>query len=151
MTALATETERSLFFDFVPPSLEAVQGFKVRFHLHTVPGPVFYDESRRMICKGADGVIFVADSQSARFEANIESFENLATDLALNGLDINVIPGARQWNKRDLPDLSTAEELELEIPHPNWPATLAVASSGDGVFETLKSVARPIVASLRKS
>ena len=104
MISLATETERTLFFDFLPLSLGEIRGFKTRFHLYTVPGQVFYDASRKLILKGVDGVVFVADSQIERMEANIESVENLRTNLAEQGYTLDKLPYVVQYNKRDLPE-----------------------------------------------
>ncbi len=109
LISLATETERTLFFDFLPLSLGEIRGFKTRFHLYTVPGQVFYDASRKLILKGVDGVVFVADSQVERMEANMESFENLRVNLAEQGYDLNKIPNVVQYNKRDLPNDVTVE------------------------------------------
>src|ERR1700754_3971592 len=111
MISLATETERTLFFDFLPLSLGEIRGFKTRFHLYTVPGQVFYDASRKLILKGVDGVVFVADSQEARLEANVESIRNLDKNLKEQGYDIATIPYVIQYNKRDLPEIATVEEL----------------------------------------
>src|SRR5512146_1653254 len=111
MISLATETERTLFFDFLPLSLGEIRGFKTRFHLYTVPGQVFYDASRKLILKGVDGVVFVADSQIERTEANVESVENLRTNLGEQGYDLNRIPYVVQYNKRDLPNVAAADDL----------------------------------------
>ena len=104
MISLATETERTLFFDFLPLSLGEIRGFKTRFHLYTVPGQVFYDASRKLILKGVDGVCFVADSQEERYDANIESLENLRLNLQEQGYDLDKLPYVVQYNKRDLPN-----------------------------------------------
>src|SRR6476660_9947144 len=112
MISLATETERTLFFDFLPLALGQIRGFKTRFHLYTVPGQVFYDASRKLILKGVDGVVFVADSQVERMEANLESLENLKVNLAEQGYDFNKIPAIVQYNKRDLPNAVTVEEMQ---------------------------------------
>src|SRR5512147_2739030 len=111
MISLATETERTLFFDFLPLALGQIRGFKTRFHLYTVPGQVFYDASRKLILKGVDGVVFVADSQLERMEANQESVENLRTNLAEQGYSLDKIPYVIQYNKRDLPEVGTVPEL----------------------------------------
>lgn len=150
MISLATETERTLFFDFLPLSLGEIRGFKTRFHLYTVPGQVFYDASRKLILKGADGVIFVADSQPGRFEANLESFDNLRANLEENQLDLNKIPFVMQYNKRDIPDVVPIEELHAALNTMNAPEHEAVARTGVGVFDTLKSVAKLIVAELKR-
>ena len=110
MISLATETERTLFFDFLPLALGEIRGFKTRFHLYTVPGQVFYDASRKLILKGVDGVVFVADSQEERFEANVESLENLKANLREQGYDLDKIPIVIQYNKRDLPNVAPVDE-----------------------------------------
>ena len=115
MISLATETERTLFFDFLPVDLGTIRGFKTRFHLYTVPGQVFYDASRKLILKGVDGVVFVADSQIERMEANLESVENLRVNLAEQGYDLARIPYVVQYNKRDLPNVATVDELHRLI------------------------------------
>ncbi|MCW5828568.1 MAG: gliding-motility protein MglA [Deltaproteobacteria bacterium] len=150
MISLATETERTLFFDFLPLSLGEIRGFKTRFHLYTVPGQVFYDASRKLILKGVDGVIFVADSQVERMEANIESVENLKQNLAEQGYDLAKIPYVMQWNKRDLPNAAPVEELQKLLNHLNVPAFEACASKGTGVFETLKANAKLVLTELKK-
>src|SRR6187455_1197137 len=111
MISLATETDRTLFFDFLPLALGEIRGFKTRFHLYTVPGQVFYDASRKLILKGVDGVIFVADSQDARMEANVESLANLDKNLKEQGYDLKSVPYALQYNKRDMPEIGSVEEL----------------------------------------
>src|SRR6267143_3002069 len=112
LISLATETDRTLFVDFMPLELGTVRGFKTRFHLYTVPGQVFYDASRKLILKGVDGVVFVADSQEERMEANIESVENLRGNLQEQGYDLDKIPYVVQYNKRDLPNAAPVEELQ---------------------------------------
>ena len=111
MISLATETDRTLFFDFLPLALGTIRGFKTRFHLYTVPGQVFYDASRKLILKGVDGVIFVADSQVERMDANVEAIENLQTNLKAQGYDLTTIPYVLQHNKRDLPNVASVDEL----------------------------------------
>jgi signal recognition particle receptor subunit beta len=151
MISLATETERTLFFDFLPLSLGEIRGFKTRFHLYTVPGQVFYDASRKLILKGADAVVFVADSQEARLEANLESMENLRQNLIENNLDLDKgLPFVMQYNKRDLPEVSSVGELRKLLNPMNAPEHEAVARTGLGVFDTLKSVAKLIVADIKK-
>lgn len=150
MISLATETERTLFFDFLPLSLGEIRGFKTRFHLYTVPGQVFYDASRKLILKGVDGVVFVADSQIERTEANIESMENLKVNLAEQGYDLNKIPFVIQYNKRDLPNVATVEELNRLLNPRNVPEFQAVAPTGVGVFDTLKMVAKLVLTELKK-
>ncbi len=150
MISLATETERTLFFDFLPLSLGEIRGFKTRFHLYTVPGQVFYDASRKLILKGVDGVIFVADSQEERIEANIESLENLRLNLSEQGYDLDKLPYIIQYNKRDVPGALPVEELRRELNPTNVPEFEACATTGEGVFETLKAVAKLILIDLKK-
>jgi signal recognition particle receptor subunit beta len=150
MISLATETERTLFFDFLPLSLGEIRGFKTRFHLYTVPGQVFYDASRKLILKGVDGVVFVADSQIERMEANIESVENLRVNLSEQGYDLDRIPYVVQYNKRDLPNVATVDELHRLLNPRNVPEYQAVAPTGVGVFETLKAVAKLVLTELKK-
>jgi signal recognition particle receptor subunit beta len=150
MISLATETERTLFFDFLPLSLGEIRGFKTRFHLYTVPGQVFYDASRKLILKGVDGVIFVADSQVERLEANQESVDNLRTNLAEQGYSLEKIPYVIQYNKRDLPNALPVEELRPVINPAGVPDFEANARSGMGVFETLKAVSKLVLNELRR-
>ena len=150
MISLATETDRTLFFDFLPLDLGTIRGFTTRFHLYTVPGQVFYDASRKLILKGVDGVVFVADSQEERMEANIESIRNLETNLQEHGLDLPALPYALQFNKRDLPNVVAADELYRILNFKREPTFEAVATTGVGVFDTLKAVAKQILIELRK-
>ncbi|MCP3963138.1 MAG: gliding-motility protein MglA [bacterium] len=150
MISLATETDRTLFFDFLPLDLGTIRGFTTRFHLYTVPGQVFYDASRKLILKGADGVIFVADSQKERMESNIESIRNLEANLKQHGLDLATLPYALQFNKRDLPNALPSDELYRVLNYKREPTFEAVAPNGKGVFDTLKSVAKQILVELRK-
>jgi hypothetical protein len=151
MISLATETERTLFFDFLPLSLGEIRGFKTRFHLYTVPGQVFYDASRKLILKGVDGVVFVADSQEERFEANIESLDNLRANLREQGYDYDKLPVVLQYNKRDLASAVPLEELKSAINPTGKIADFeAAALSGRGVFETLKALARLVLQELKK-
>jgi len=150
MISLATETERTLFFDFLPLSLGDIRGFRTRFHLYTVPGQVFYDASRKLILKGVDGVVFVADSQVERAEANVESIENLKTNLQEQGYDLAKLPYVIQYNKRDLPNTMSVAEMR-SMMNPNGIADFeAVANAGPGVFETLKSIAKLVLIELKK-
>ena len=148
MISLATETERTLFFDFLPIDLGEIRGFKTRFHLYTVPGQVYYNASRRLILKGVDGIVFVADSQATRAEANIESMHNLYENLETYGYDLQTIPFAIQYNKRDLPNIIPSEELRAQINPMGVPDFEAVATEGKGVFETLSTVSKLVVKSL---
>ena len=148
MISLATETERTLFFDFLPIDLGEVKGFKTRFHLYTVPGQVYYNASRKLILKGVDGVIFVADSQVERMEANIEAMHNLYENLESYGYDLTKIPFAMQYNKRDLPNAMTAEELRSQLNPMGVPGFEGIAIEGRGVFETLGAVSKMVVQAL---
>ena len=150
MISLATETERTLFFDFLPLSLGEIRGFRTRFHLYTVPGQVFYDASRKLILKGVDGVVFVADSQVERTEANLESIENLKVNLEGQGYNLDLLPCVIQYNKRDLPNIASVAELR-SLLNPNGIQDFeGVASTGIGVFETLKSIAKLVLMELKK-
>jgi mutual gliding-motility protein MglA len=148
LISLATETERTLFFDFLPVDLGAIRGFKTRFHLYTVPGQVYYNASRKLILKGVDGVVFVGDSQVERLDANIESMHNLYENLAEYGLDLREIPFVIQYNKRDLPNISSLDELQRELNPNAVPHFEAVAVRGIGVFDTLKAVSKLVIKSL---
>jgi hypothetical protein len=150
MISLATETERTLFFDFLPLALGQIRGFKTRFHLYTVPGQVFYDASRKLILKGVDGVVFVADSQIERMEANIESLENLKLNLVEQGYDLDKTPYVVQYNKRDLPNAAPLDEIRKVLNPDSVPEFEACATTGQGVFETLKSVARLVLRDLKQ-
>ena len=151
LISLATETDRTLFFDFLPLELGTVRGFKTRFHLYTVPGQVFYDASRKLILKGVDGVIFVADSQEERMDANVESVENLQANLKAQGYDLMTIPYVLQLNKRDLPNVVPVDEMQRQLKKKDEPVFEAVAAKGIGVFETLKGVAKLVLSELTKT
>ncbi len=181
MVSLATDTERTLFFDFLPVDLGTIRGFKTRFHLYTAPGQVYYNASRKLILRGIDGVAFVADSQIERNEANIESMQNLYDNMAEYGYDLKKIPFVVQYNKRDLPNASPIEELQAQL-NPGWPVAdparqketsdpwhpgellirqvdgtwiervpyfQAVAATGEGVFETLRALAKGVLKAMR--
>ena len=150
MISLATETERTLFFDFLPLSLGEIRGFKTRFHLYTVPGQVFYDASRKLILKGVDGVVFVADSQIERMEANMESVENLRYNLQEQGYDLDKVPYVIQYNKRDLPNVASVEELRSLLNTSSVPDFEAVSTTGQGVFDTLKAIAKLVLTELKR-
>lgn len=150
MISLATETERTLFFDFLPLSLGEIKGFKTRFHLYTVPGQIFYDASRKLILKGVDGIVFVVDSQAERMDANIESFENMKENLREHGYDIEQIPYVIQYNKRDLPSAVPVEEIRKLLNPQGVPDFEAIAPKGIGVFETLKSIIKLVLIELKK-
>ncbi len=150
MISLATETERTLFFDFLPLALGEIRGFKTRFHLYTVPGQVFYDASRKLILKGVDGVVFVADSQIERMEANVESLENLRLNLSEQGYNLDAVPFIIQYNKRDLPNVVPLDELKKSLNPKALPDFEAVATDGTGVFDTLKAIAKLVIMELKK-
>jgi len=150
MISLATEADRTLFFDFLPLDLGTIRGFTTRFHLYTVPGQVFYDASRKLILKGVDGVIFVADSQKERMEANVESIRNLERNLREYGFSLDSLPYALQFNKRDLPTSVSPVEMYRMLNYKREPTFEAVATDGRGVFETLKAVAKQILMELRR-
>ncbi len=147
MISLATETERTLFFDFLPLSLGEIRGFKTRFHLYTVPGQVFYDASRKLILKGADGIVFVADSQYDKMEENIETFGHLQDNLKTLNLKLDDIPYVMQYNKRDVPEVAPVEYLDyiLNNREVQVPAFEASAVKCDGVFETLNMITRMLL------
>jgi signal recognition particle receptor subunit beta len=149
MISLATETERTLFFDFLPLDLGNVRGFKTRIHLYTVPGQVFYDASRKLILRGVDGIVFVADSQEQRMDANVEALDNLMSNLKEHGYDFNKIPYVLQLNKRDLPNILSPDDLNKELRKKNEAVIEAVAFQGIGVFETLKEIARQVLTELK--
>lgn len=148
MISLATEADRTLFFDFLPIDLGSIRGFKTRFHLYTVPGQVYYNASRKLILKGVDGIIFVADSQTHRREANIEAMHNLYENIESYGYDLSRIPFVVQYNKRDMPEIASMEELRSELNPMGVPDFPGVAVRGEGVFETLKSVSKQVVKTL---
>ena len=150
MISLATEADRTLFFDFLPLDLGTIRGFNTRFHLYTVPGQVFYDASRKLILKGVDGVVFVADSQPERMEANVESIRNLEENLRDHGFDLVTMPLALQFNKRDISGAVPNDEMYRMLNYKREPTFEAVAMNGLGVFDTLKSVAKQILVELRK-
>jgi len=150
MISLATETDRTLFFDFLPLDLGTIRGFKTRFHLYTVPGQVFYDASRKLILRGVDGVVFVADSQEERMDANIEALENLQENLRDHNYDFMKVPYVLQLNKRDLPNVVPVEELKKALVKKNEPVFEAVAFRGEGVFETLKECGRLVLGELKR-
>lgn len=147
MVSLATEDERTLFFDFLPLDIGEVKGFKTRFHLYTVPGQVFYNASRKLILRGVDGIVFVADSAPNRLRANAESMRNMRENLAEYGLTLNDVPIVIQVNKRDLPDALPVEMVRAVVdPEGRFPVLETVATEGKGVFETLKEVSRLVLA-----
>ena len=151
LITLDTDADRTLFFDFLPLSLGEIRGFRTRFFLYTVPGQVFYDATRKLVLRGADGVVFVADSQVERSDANQESLENLEYNLTEHGLDLKTIPFVMQYNKRDLPNIESVAELRQQLNPMSVPEFEAVATTGVEVFETLKMVVKMVIKELRRS
>lgn len=149
MINLNTENDRTLFFDFLPLELKPIRGYKTRFHLYTVPGQAFYEPSRRLILRGVDGIVFVADSQIDRMDANIESLKALKDDLAEHGYDINKKPLVMQWNKRDLDNIAPIEQMEEELNEKKLPSFEACALTGEGVMDTLKSVSKYVLMNVK--
>jgi signal recognition particle receptor subunit beta len=145
LVALNTDVERTLFFDFLPLNLGDIRGYKTRFHLYSVPGQVVYDSSRKLILKGLDGVIFVADSQKERMEENLEALHNLENNLEVQGYNIREVPLVIQYNKRDLPNAASLHELRKSLNLYNAPEFEANASEGKGVMESLKSISKSII------
>ena len=148
MVSLATDTDRTLFFDFLPLELGQISGFTTRFQLYTVPGQVYYNATRKLVLQGADGIVFVADSQRSQVDASLESFRNLQHNLLEHGIDIRHIPVVIQYNKRDLPNVFSLEELEEEINFRNVPSFPASALLGEGVFDTLRSASEGVLKKL---
>jgi signal recognition particle receptor subunit beta len=142
LLSLATDTDRTLFFDFLPLDLGTVGGFRLRYQLYTVPGQVHYNATRRMVLKGVDAVVFVADSQIEMMENNCDSFKNLADNLVENGYEVEDVPIVLQANKRDLPNVASPEEIQKAIGGEKYQIFEAVANRGDGVFETLKAIVK---------
>lgn len=150
LVSIATETDRTLYFDFLPLDLGQVAGMRTKFSLYTVPGQVYYDATRKLVLQGADGIVFVADSNPDMMEENIESLNNLAVNLRENGLDINELPVVLQFNKRDLENPVPIEEMNAKLNRANWPAVPAVAVNGDGVFQTLKAISQFVIKKLNR-
>lgn len=150
LISLATETDRTLFFDFMPLDLGTIKGFKTRLHLYTVPGQVFYNASRKLILKGVDGIIMVSDSQVERMDANIESLQNLRENLREHGYNLMQIPYVLQLNKRDLTNIVGVDEMRRKLMVDEEPVIEAVAIQGIGVFTTLKMVAKLVLLDLKK-
>lgn len=151
LVTLDTDTERTLFFDFMPLELGEIRGFRTRFHLYTVPGQYHYKASRKLIVRGLDGVVFVADSQSERMDANIEMLNDLTEHLQEQGLDFYQVPYVLQLNKRDAPGIVPVREMKRELVRKNEQVIEATASQGIGVFETLKAIAKLVLTELRNS
>jgi len=150
LVSLATETERTLFFDFFPLDLGTIKGYKVKFHLYTVPGRIYYSSSRKLIMKGVDGIVFVADSQRERFEANIESLQDMQDNLKEYNIDFESLPYVLQLNKRDLPNITPANELIKALRKKNEPVVEAMALKGDGVVDTLKAISKLIMIDVKR-
>ncbi|NTW66970.1 MAG: GTPase domain-containing protein, partial [Nitrospirae bacterium] len=150
LISLATETDRTLFFDFLPVELGTIKNYKVRFHLYTVPGQVFYNATRKLVLKGADGVIFVADSQRTMVDANLESLANLKDNFTDMGIDLTDFPVVLQYNKRDLPDVMTLEEMNAKLNPANMPFYEAVAPNGNGVLKTFAAISKLVLQDMQK-
>ena len=150
LTSIATEGDRTLFFDFMPLDLGTIAGMRTRFQLYTVPGQVYYNSTRKLVLQGVDGIVFVADSSESKMEENLESLENLKNNLAEYGKDIKEIPLVLQWNKRDLPDALSVEALNERMNHWGCPYFEAVAISGEGVFPTLKCLSGMVLETLNR-
>jgi signal recognition particle receptor subunit beta len=150
LISLATETDRTLFFDFLPVELGTIKNYRVRFHLYTVPGQVFYNATRKLVLKGADGVIFVADSQRAMMDANLESLANLRDNFAEMGIDLTDFPVVIQYNKRDLPDIMSIDELNEALNPRDIPFYEAIATTGDGVLKTFTAVSKLVLQDMQK-
>lgn len=151
LISLATETDRTLFFDFLPVELGTIKNYKVRFHLYTVPGQVFYNATRKLVLKGADGVIFVADSQRTMLDADLESLRNLHDNFSEMGIDLSDFPVVLQYNKRDLPDVMTLEELNSKLNPLNGAFYEAVAPRGDGVLKTFAAISKLVLQDMQKN
>lgn len=149
MISLNTENERTLFFDFLPLDLGEIRGFKTRFHLYTVPGQVFYEASRKLILRGVDGIVFVADSQVERMDANFESLASLEKNLTEQGYDLEKLPLVIQYNKRDLPNGMPLEEMRERLNKRRVPDFEATANTGQGVFETLKMISKLVLLNIK--
>jgi hypothetical protein len=149
LVTLSTENERTLFFDFLPLAVGDVRGYTTRFHLYSIPGQTFYEISRQFIFKGVDGVVFVADSQAERMDANIESFESLERSLDKQGYDLSKLPLIYQYNKRDMSDIVSIQELEATLNPMHKPYFEAVANRGVGVMETLQAISQAVIRELK--
>src|ERR1700737_633655 len=148
MLSIATETERTLFFDFLPLDLSNVHGFRTRFHLYTVPGQILYERTRLAVLNGADGIVFVVDSQAEKFEENVQSISELEMNMRRVGRDLGHFPFVMQWNKRDMPSALPIGVLERYLNRRRVPSFEAVASDGGGVFATLRSISKRVMANL---
>lgn len=150
MISLATETDRTLFFDFLPLELGTIRGFRTRFHLYTVPGQVHYNISRKLILRGVDGVVFVVDSQKERYQENLESWENLGANLSEHGYNREKVPLVIQYNKRDLLNILPVSELNHSLNHQQVPYFESIAIQGIGVFDTLRAISKLILTELSR-
>src|SRR5215813_1362619 len=148
MLSIATETERTLFFDFLPLDLGTVHGFRTRFHLYTVPGQILYERTRLAVLNGADGIVFVVDSQSDKFEENVQSIAELEMNMRRIGKDLGSFPFVFQWNKRDMPNALSVPVLDRYLNRRRVPSFEAVASQGRGVFATLRAISKTVMAQL---
>jgi signal recognition particle receptor subunit beta len=149
LISINSENERTLFFDFLPLEVGNIRGFQTRFHLYTVPGQIFYEASRKLVLRGVDGLVFVADSQVEKMESNLESFKSLQKNLLDLGYELEKMPLVFQWNKRDLPNVSPVEDLERQLNKLDRPSFSASAINGDGVFETLKAISKQVLLNLK--
>jgi mutual gliding-motility protein MglA len=150
MVSLATETDRTLFFDFLPLDLGTISGFRTRMQLYTVPGQVYYNATRKLVLRGADGVVFVADSQREQFDENVDSLRNLHENLLEEDIDVRNFPMVMQYNKRDLPGVMPIADLDDALNFRGVPSFPAAAVSGDGVFDTLKAVSQLVLQNLSR-
>jgi signal recognition particle receptor subunit beta len=148
MLSIATATERTLFFDFLPLDLGTVHGFRTRFHLYTVPGQIRYERTRLAVLNGADGIVFVTDSQAEKFEENVQSITELEMNMRRLGKDMNTFPLVMQWNKRDLPNALPVPVLERYLNRRRVPTFEAIAANGRGVFATLRCISKRVMAQL---
>ena len=146
MVSLATEQDRTLYFDFLPIELGEIKGFRLKFQLYTVPGQVYYNATRKLVLSGVDGIVYVVDSQKSKFRENIDMMENLSENLAEYGIKIDDIPLVLQYNKRDLPEINTIEELDKALNPRGVPYYESVAVDGQGVTETLRAIAKETLA-----
>ena len=150
MVSLATEQDRTLFFDFLPIELGQIKGFRLKFQLYTVPGQVYYNATRKLVLSGVDGIVFVADSQRTKFQENVAMMENLRENLQEYGIDIDEVPMVIQYNKRDLPEITPVEELEAALNTNGVTSLESVATEGKGVSETLRAIAKETLARVGK-
>ena len=148
LLSIATETERTLFFDFLPLDLGTVHGFRTRFHLYTVPGQILYERTRLAVLNGADGIVFVADSQAEKFEENVQSLSEMEVNMRRLGRDLNTFPYVIQWNKRDMPSALPVNVLDRYLNRRHVPTFESIACEGKGVFATLRTISKNVMAQL---